>query len=145
MIKKIWNIDSNLLMAQLYYWFNGLPSTGFRIVWPFLVFRPKCIELVWPFLGIRLYYLPDNWFESTHDSSSISESWIDSTHVLSGFSGYRMGWGNMVIFYPLFSDKISSRRLVKDYLMVAIAQTAIHFAMPVVFLDELSSRYVLGA
>ena len=30
---------------------------------------------------------PRNWFESTRNSSSISESWIDSTHDSSGFPG----------------------------------------------------------
>ena len=34
-----------------------------------------------PFLGIR----QAPWFESAHDSSSISKTWIDSTHDSTGF------------------------------------------------------------
>ena len=67
-LKEIWNIDSNQLMTQSYYWFNSPSSAGLRFVWPFWGLST---EVSWVgvtfFGGIWLKCLPENWFESTHN------------------------------------------------------------------------------
>ena len=49
----------------------------------------RCMRLGVTFSGwdFNSSVFPRTWFESTHDSSSISDSWIDSTHDSSGFPG----------------------------------------------------------
>ena len=63
------NLWSNYTLDSTAYLL--LDFTSCDLFWGF---RPMCLELVWPFLGFRIKCLPKIWFESTHDSSNISES-----------------------------------------------------------------------
>ena len=82
---KSWLNDSNQLLISLTFF--G-PSLNFvDLFWAYTKFR-------WPFLGfhsISLTFFGHStqvpWFESAHDSSSISKTWIDSIHDSSSFPG----------------------------------------------------------
>ena len=76
-------LNYTIIIGPLSHWI-GLRMTFFR--WDDL-FIP--LDLTWCdlFLAFCPNVFPRNWFESTHDSSSISESWINSTHDSSSFPG----------------------------------------------------------
>ena len=100
-------------MTHLYSWFNSLSSTGFHSVWPFLDFRPKCLELVWPFLfNSSAFPINDSdvpmtqavsrrvewiqlmtqvafriWLRINSQLKRIPRHWFRSTHDSSGFLG----------------------------------------------------------
>ena len=93
--KVFQNIDSNQLMTQ---WCISLPVSydlfwafNFTVdfAWSFLGFPLKCwLRMTSTRMGLSTQVpYPTNWFESAHDSSSISETWIDSVHDSSGFPG----------------------------------------------------------
>ena len=101
---EFWFISTHDSKNYLEYWlesthvsmilFNFIPSTYLCFwLWTFLGCQLKCwlgmtfrgegihasVNLLWPLFGFRLKPFQNNWFESAHDSSSISETWIDST------------------------------------------------------------------
>ena len=96
---KDWNIDSNQLMTQVYCLFNIISRLLLNL-YDFLDSELKS-SLNMTFLGFPLKYwlrmtlfglstqsaFRRNWFQSSHDSTSISETWIDSTNESSAFPG----------------------------------------------------------
>ena len=60
--------DSNQLLISLTFWFFSISL--------------KFVDLFWTDAKCQV-----PWFESAHDSSSISKTWIDSTHDSTGFPG----------------------------------------------------------
>ena len=98
-LKRFQNFDSNQLTAQSTFqnldsnhsWYNEAINSQFRVtLLSWLTFLGPSTQAL---NSYDIFWLstqmpsPENWFESAHDISSISETWIDSTHDSSGFQG----------------------------------------------------------
>ena len=73
-------------MTELYHYdgaFVPLDLTSYDLFWACSI----GFDSVWHFLVFLSNVFPRTLFESTHDSSSISESWIKPTHGSRGFQG----------------------------------------------------------